>query len=1099
MNSFRLIGRNLWFYRKAYLALMAGVMLSTAVLTGALIVGDSVRGSLGHLTELRLGKSRWAMQTRDRFFRARLAGELSAEIRTTVVPVLQLNGIGVNMATGQRTRDLKIIGIDSTFKGLWDHPGQLPGEDEAVISPNLAEKLDLKPGDHLLIRGPNTGKAPQNAPFVAEETPTVSLRLTVTAIADNHNMGRFSLKSDQKAPLNVFVSLRQLAERLEIPGTANLLLVPENEERNLTAAALDSALSHVWQPADAGIEIRQLDTAGILQITSDRIFFEPRTASAIQQALPGSETILTYLANSLSAHGKTAPYSFVSAVNNMFFPAPLSREEVLISTWLATDLGAGSGDSLTISYYVMGPLRTLKEQQAVFRIRGVIPVGNIPFGPAMMPDFPGMSDAGNCRDWETGAPVDMSRIRDKDEAYWNQFRGTPKAFISLEDGQKLWNNPFGTVTEFRLSKGKRELKDIGIAIMQHLTPDQTGMTMNPVYKEGQEAAANSTDFGTLFLSLSFFLIGSALLLSALLFSLHARTRLPEAGILSAIGFRKLRIIRILFTEACIVIMAGGILGTFAAIFYNRLVLFLLNTLWQDAVRTTMLELHVRFTTLITGAATGIGISGCILLLVLLRSFRKPVTSLVKEASLPRLTGLKIKQRIYSIIAMLLLGSAVVLIIFLLADFQSVESGLFLVTGGLILTGSILLTNAFLIRITGKPSVKTPGVARLVLRNAGLKRTRTMASISLLALGTFIIIITGANRKTFYGTEQERQSGTGGFLLWAESTMPLLYDLNTPFGKKHFGLEDEPLVRDARFYQMQRMDGSDASCLNLNQVAKPFLLGVPVNEFDSLRSFQFATLDPEIRPDHPWRELDTALAADLIPAFADQTVITWGLRKSVGDTLNYQDESGKDLRIKLIGGLDNSIFQGHLLVSDKQLRRFYPSLSGATVMLVDGPFEKKDRITTRLEELFIDYGLVATLASQRLSEFNSVENTYLSVFMMLGALGVLIGTVGLGIILFRNLTERKSEFALYLALGFQKKNIFRMLVAEHLLILIAGITFGSVAALAGILPSLISPAFTLPAGFLILLMGLIFISGLCWIYFPARSFLQQNLTQALRNE
>ena len=52
MKPIRFLLRNLWFYRKPYLAVAAGVIVSTAVLTGALIVGDSVQFSLRRYTDI---------------------------------------------------------------------------------------------------------------------------------------------------------------------------------------------------------------------------------------------------------------------------------------------------------------------------------------------------------------------------------------------------------------------------------------------------------------------------------------------------------------------------------------------------------------------------------------------------------------------------------------------------------------------------------------------------------------------------------------------------------------------------------------------------------------------------------------------------------------------------------------------------------------------------------------------------------------------------------------------------------------------------------------------------------------------------------------
>jgi len=201
----------------------------------------------------------------------------------------------------------------------------------------------------------------------------------------------------------------------------------------------------------------------------------------------------------------------------------------------------------------------------------------------------------------------------------------------------------------------------------------------------------------------------------------------------------------------------------------------------------------------------------------------------------------------------------------------------------------------------------------------------------------------------------------------------------------------------------------------------------------------------------------------------------------------------------MAGLENSIFQGNILISDSLFRIYYPSTGGSKVMLIDGPLLKKQEISDGLEQIFRDYGMVITPASQRLDEFNSVQNTYLSVFMILGGFGIIIGTFGLGFLLIRNILDRQHELATYLTLGFSKRYITRLLVAEHLLILVSGIAIGSITGLAVILPSLFSNASDIPFIFLSATIGIIFLTGFLWIIIPVRSALKNNTTLLLKKE
>ena len=75
MSDFWIALKSLTFHRQVNLAIVLGVAAATAVLTGALIVGDSMRGSLRDLTLERLGKID-LMIVSEGFFREDLASDL---------------------------------------------------------------------------------------------------------------------------------------------------------------------------------------------------------------------------------------------------------------------------------------------------------------------------------------------------------------------------------------------------------------------------------------------------------------------------------------------------------------------------------------------------------------------------------------------------------------------------------------------------------------------------------------------------------------------------------------------------------------------------------------------------------------------------------------------------------------------------------------------------------------------------------------------------------------------------------------------------------------------------------------------------------------
>ena len=61
MNFWRLLRRSLTYYRKTHVWVVLGAAVSTAILVGALVIGDSVRLSLRQIVFDRLGDTEFAL------------------------------------------------------------------------------------------------------------------------------------------------------------------------------------------------------------------------------------------------------------------------------------------------------------------------------------------------------------------------------------------------------------------------------------------------------------------------------------------------------------------------------------------------------------------------------------------------------------------------------------------------------------------------------------------------------------------------------------------------------------------------------------------------------------------------------------------------------------------------------------------------------------------------------------------------------------------------------------------------------------------------------------------------------------------------------
>jgi ABC-type lipoprotein release transport system permease subunit len=1075
--------------------LLAGTLVCTAVLTGALIIGDSVRYSLESLVEKRLGKTDFALVSGSRFVRAELAYELASKHNITAASLLIIPGISINPETNKRINVTQVVGVDSNFWKL--SVTRIPElkEGEAIISENAAKALKLKTGDEFLLRVENANVIPINTPLVSEKRPSIAFRLKIIAIANDSSLGRFGLRNNQTEPYNVFVSRKFVSKKLELSGLANIILVSKNRNEKITIDTLNIAVNRLWQLTDAGLKLKVLKNQEKFELTSNRIFIDQPVSKAISNLSIPHESILTYLVNGIHFKDKNTPYSFVTAASIPIVPSDLMNNEIIINRWLAEDLGVRRGDTVSLKYFTIGPLRMLKENSRRFIVKSIVSMKQDVSDSSLMPDFPGMTHTGNCRDWDSGIPIDLKQIRDKDEKYWDDFRGTPKAFITMQTGLELWSNQFGSYTAFRFDKQDISYDSLNTLITSIVKPKYLGVSFVSVRNEGIVAAKNSVDFGELFLSLSFFIIAAAVLLIILIYLLNTESRNYETALLAGLGLTKRKILQIRFAESSIVIVAGAILGALAGILYNYGLVEGLNSVWKDAIRVEMLQVYINPLTLIIGSITGIFIALSSILFVTRYNLKQPIVALF--SNFINYSVIKFSNRLTFITAITgILGAFILLSISVLTSAYN-NSMLFLSAGAFFLIGSIATASWVLFHPTRK-EIRVNKIYELALKSAGGSKSRSLTIIMVLAIGTFIIVLTGAYRKTYSGEEKLNSSGTGGFALWAETTIPIPNNLNTSTGKRNLNTINDNDLDSIHFLQLHTLDGDDASCLNLNQVSRPRILGINAHEFDQRGAFSFIKLINEDNTFHPWLEINKTNNGTVIPAFADQTVIQYGLKKSVGDTLLYSNELGETIRIRLIGSLDNSIFQGNILVSDSAFVKLFPS-AGSKVILIDAPMTKIDRVADIMNTSFTDHGIVVSRTSDRLAEFNSVENTYLTVFMILGGLGIILGIFGMGIIIYRNLLERRHEMALLVALGFLQKEVFRLILAENILLLTIGIICGILSAAIAVLPSLISPSFSVQWQFLVALITSFFLIGIGWIYLLVKmAFKSQLINYSLLN-
>lgn len=231
---------------------------------------------------------------------------------------------------------------------------------------------------------------------------------------------------------------------------------------------------------------------------------------------------------------------------------------------------------------------------------------------------------------------------------------------------------------------------------------------------------------------------------------------------------------------------------------------------------------------------------------------------------------------------------------------------------------------------------------------------------------------------------------------------------------------------------------------------------------------------------------------------DAASIQYALQKKLGDTVDVEDGNGRRFQIRLVAAVANSVLQGNLVIDERAFRRRFPGESGHRLMWVDAPPQRADAVRTALSRALGDQGLELTPMVERLERFNAVQNTYLGTFQVLGGLGLLLGSAGLGIVVLRNVHERRGELAVLRAVGFEAPLVRRMVLGEHVTLVVLGLGFGCLAAAIAVIP-LLSRDGGLPWGTLVPTLIAVGLNGFACTWLATRHACQGGLLAALRGE
>lgn len=1037
MRLLKLVQRSLVYYLKTDLVIAAGIAVAIAALTGSLLVGNSVKKNLLDISLQRLNSVRYTVVGKT-FFSEGLAGKLGAERKkekiggiidaVIILPALVKNSINETLVP-----DAVLLGVKENYWRKGSATLGLQDNRDAVINEVLAGDLNAQEGDYLVVKLAKSGFAPGDSLFGGKsiEDTMQSFTVIIKKIIKNDGPAGFSLKSEVTRPRNMFVNLKFLQQQINKKGRVNCLLISgvnpfSNEELQDSLGTEDLGVKFISKGNSIILESENMVLSDAVVIAAEKAAQDNRLAC---------EKNSVYLLNSIN---KKAPYSVVFG-NSRLFPGEKENKNnadapIILGSWAAEDLGARIGDVVTVEYFETKINGEYGIKTGKFVVINIEDQDNLAQN-AVIPDFEGMTDAKNMAGWKTPFPVDLKKIRQKDELFWDKYKAAPKAMVTFNDAKKFWQPAYSGVTSVKVRA--LEAKDISgfkRSFLEYYGFKEAGLRVTAVKEQALKASQGSTDYSMLFVSLSFIIVLSALWLAAYLFRLMLEARTFEAGILRAFGFSYRDIFWLYSAEGLFIILLGALLSLPVSIFYAGWVLKFLKPLLGEGAD---FKIYIDAWVVVAGLASG----GVLSLLSIFLGVRVYKGKTVKG---------------------LLSG-------------RPVDS----------------------MKLKIKTVRKITSLYSLGIRSLFYSKKRSLLTAGLFASAAFIIITVAVNRPLGFSRDTRvKNSGSGGFNLLARSKLPLFSDLNTVEGRKKCGFAsyDSAIWENVDFVSCKlNQYGDDISCLNINRPLMPLVLGLPFSAAVA-KGYNFSSGKKV-----DWALYNGLLPDGKIPALADANSLQWILHKSIGDSVPVYGASGSPAELKFTASLSKSIFADVVVVSLDNFNKVFGSDTGYNYFLVRVPGEKEEEISLLLRRELGKSGYTVTKTSEILSSYANVQNTYLYTFQILGGIGFLLGTFGIIAVLLQNVYERRQQFALKAAIGFKKRDLVFLVAFENALLLIAGLFTGTVLSLLVSLPYIWkmgnSINFTLP---FLTLLGMLII-GLVSSSLAAYYSLKGNLLSSLRAE
>ena len=833
------------FHLKGNLAVLMGIVIATASLTGALLVGDSLRGSLADTVK---NKLIWVNEAvlAQRFFNEQIVVKLGEK---TAIPAIILKA-SIQVRDDQdclvtQISSAQVIAVPEEF---WQDEGksaQWKNLKGAWLNHQAAIGLKISEKQNVVLRIEKPSAIPRESFLGNREDVVDSITLEVEKVLDRSDKyAGFNLFPGMDAPATIFVPLQLMQEKLGVPSKINSILTsksglqdkfrslltlsdyeltfkgPEDRALDLFATfdrdknqvlekreyqgKIPAKLIPLLQSQAGAIDIDSVQkffraNRNYYSLESSQMLVSPNLAQKaddlIQEMGLQSSQIMVYLANNIQEKNNAVPYSVIAGIDaNLqkklgvkLSENEKSGEKIWLLDWNDSPLKPAIGDPVGLEYFLPEVVGKPIEKKDSFQFAGYIPADINLVDPEITPDFPGITDKLSLDSWNPPFPYDNKRIKPRDEKYWQDFRSVPKAFIDLDAAKNLWGSRFGKITSIRvyptnLSFPTGFAADFQARLLKSIDPTSVGFVFQDLRSRFQQSSQSGTDFSGLFVGFSFFLILSALILVALLFRLHLERRASQVGTVLALGATQKQVAHLLLLEGLLVAGLGVLLGLGVACVYAIGLLQYLKSNWPDNSLQQILKLHIPFKTLCMGFVLAFIMSAVAIFRTSRTLVKTSVMTLIKGGYLDS-TVLNSKQPL----SLLIYGSLFMMLGFGMLFLPSsqdheLKALKFFGAGGLVLTSGLFFLGAFL-RYVHKIMVFGNGLDGLTrLALRNMARNKTRSLLTAGLLSSAAFLIIAVEPfRKEADSNTGKNSGTGGFSIVVETNIPVLSGLDGPSG------------------------------------------------------------------------------------------------------------------------------------------------------------------------------------------------------------------------------------------------------------------------------------------------------------------------------